>query len=103
MTAVLEVMADALAMFQGAVEPLLGTHSYWAAIVLLTVAIRVLMLPLALRRAGSVKAMRPLPPQLEKLQRKYRNKPQKLAEARAELFLVTSSAWTYGQQLLLFR
>jgi len=85
MTMAMEAMAGALALFQGAAEPLLGTHSFWAAIVLLTIAVRLLMLPLALRQARSVKAVRALAPQLEKLQRKYRNKPQALAEARMAL------------------
>jgi len=81
----IEAMASALALLQSAVEPLLGAQSFWVAIVLLTVAVRVLMLPLAVRQARSVKAMRALAPQLEKLQRKYRNKPQKLNEARMAL------------------
>lgn len=85
MTMAMEAMAGALALLQSAAEPVLGAHSFWVAIVLLTIAVRVLMLPLALRQARSTKAMRALAPQLEKLQRKYRNKPQKLAEARMAL------------------
>jgi YidC/Oxa1 family membrane protein insertase len=46
------------------------------AIVLLTVAVRVLLLPLAVTQARSVWAQRALRPELDKLQARYGKRPE---------------------------
>jgi YidC/Oxa1 family membrane protein insertase len=54
------------------------TGSYLAAIVLLTVAIRLLVHPLTRKQLRSMKAMQALAPQVEVLRRKYKDNPRQL-------------------------
>lgn len=54
------------------------THSYGWAIVLLTLAVRMGMLPLTASQFKSAKMMQKLQPQMQELQRKYKDKPEEL-------------------------
>ena len=53
----------------------LGSPSYGLAIILFTVALRILMFPLNLIQAKSTKAMAVLQPRMQKLQQQYKNSP----------------------------
>lgn len=56
------------------------TGDYGLAIILLTVAIRVLILPLTIQQTRSMQQMKKLQPKLKALQEKYKNDKQKLQE-----------------------
>jgi len=86
MTALLQLHYHTLTWLQQAVAPTLGGQSSWVAIVLLTVTVQVLLLPLAVRQARSVRAQRVLRPQLNKLQARYGKRPEQLHQARMALY-----------------
>lgn len=62
------------------------TGSYALAIVLLTVAIRVLIAPLYMIQMKSLKKMQEIQPEMRKLQEKYKNDPQRLNREMMELY-----------------
>ena len=51
----------------------LGFPSYGIAIIVLTVIIKTLLLPLALKQIRSMKAMQAIQPKMQKIQKKYKN------------------------------
>lgn len=80
-----------LRFFHGIVDPLplLGAASWGWAIVLLTFAVRVVLLPLAVKQISSMRAMQGLQPEMKKIQAKYktdrdmmRSNPEKYRERR---------------------
>jgi YidC/Oxa1 family membrane protein insertase len=89
-----------LTFFHDLFEPIFGLHSWGWSIIALTVVVRVLLLPLAIKQTRSMRAMQALQPQLKELQRKYkvdrelmrkdpeqyRAKRQKLNEEMMELY-----------------
>lgn len=62
------------------------TGSYAAAIVLLTVAIRVLIAPLYMVQMKSMKKMQEIQPEMRKLQEKYKKDPERLNREMMELY-----------------
>ena len=62
------------------------TGSYGLAIILLTVIIRVVLLPFTFSQTKSMRRMQELTPQLQKLQQKYKNDPQRLNREVMELW-----------------
>jgi hypothetical protein len=60
----------------------LSGHRYWAAVVLLTIAIQVLLLPLVIQQAHSVQVQRALRPELDRLHARYSKRPEQLDRAR---------------------
>jgi YidC/Oxa1 family membrane protein insertase len=60
--------------------------SYGVAIVLLTVLVRIVLLPLTIRQTRSMQAMQRLQPKLKELQRKYKGNRQKLNEEMMKLY-----------------
>jgi YidC/Oxa1 family membrane protein insertase len=74
------LFADLLAFFYRLIP------SYGMAIVLLTVAVRVVLFPLTAKQARSMQAMQRLQPELKRLQQKYRNDRQKLNEEMMKLY-----------------
>lgn len=62
------------------------TGSYAAAIVLLTVAIRVLIAPLYMVQMKSMKKMQEIQPEMRKLQEKYKKDPERLNREMVELY-----------------
>lgn len=60
--------------------------SYGLSILIVTVIIRLLLLPLTIKQMKSSKAMQALQPELKKLQEKYKNNQQKLQEETMKLF-----------------
>src|ERR687886_659125 len=60
--------------------------NYGIAIILLTLAIRVLLLPLGLKQIRSMQAMQAIQPQMKALQQKYKGNKQKLNEEMMKLY-----------------
>ena len=60
--------------------------SYGIAIILLTVAVRILLLPLGIKQTRSMQAMQKLQPQVKELQRKYKGNRQKMTEELQKLY-----------------
>jgi YidC/Oxa1 family membrane protein insertase len=75
-----------LKFFQGATEPLLGSQSFWFSIVLLTVSVRILLIPLTVKQVRSTRVMQELAPEIKKLQAKHKNDRQKLNEEMMALY-----------------
>jgi YidC/Oxa1 family membrane protein insertase len=65
---------------------LLGGQSFWFSIVLLTVAVRIVLIPLTVKQVRSTRAMQELAPEIKKLQAKYKNDRQKLTEETMALY-----------------
>lgn len=64
----------------------LGHANYGIAIILMTVAIKMLLYPLTLKQVKSMKAMQEIAPQMKKLQEKYKGKPEMLQKEMAALY-----------------
>jgi YidC/Oxa1 family membrane protein insertase len=75
-----EVFAAGLAGFYALVK------SYGLAIILLTVAIRVLLLPLSIKQTRSMREMAVIQPEVKKLQAKHKGDRQKLNEEMMKLY-----------------
>jgi YidC/Oxa1 family membrane protein insertase len=61
-------------------------HDYSGAILILTVAIRLIILPLDLRQKSSARKMQMIQPKLQSLQKRYANNPQQLQKKQQELY-----------------
>jgi YidC/Oxa1 family membrane protein insertase len=81
-----DLLYQVLKFYQGLTEPVLGSQSYWFAIVLLTLSVRILLIPLTVKQVRSSRAMSALAPELRKLQEKYRDDRQKLNEEMMALY-----------------
>jgi YidC/Oxa1 family membrane protein insertase len=68
----LGALEAALQFLHDIVEPLTGVHAWGWAIILLTLGIRILLLPLAIKQTRSMRAMQALQPQIKELQKKYK-------------------------------
>ena len=59
---------------------------WWLSIVMLTVAVRIVLIPLTVKQVRSTRAMQELAPEIKKLQAKYKNDRQKLTEETMNLY-----------------
>jgi YidC/Oxa1 family membrane protein insertase len=75
-----ELFAVALAWFFALIP------SYGLAIILLTVAVRLLLLPLSIKQTKSMREMQRIQPEVKKLQQKYKGNRQKLNEEMMALY-----------------
>ena len=75
-----EVFSAALAGFYALVE------SYGLAIILLTVAVRIVLLPLSIKQTRSMREMQRIQPQLKALQKKHKGDRQKMNEEMMALY-----------------
>ncbi|MGH2752322.1 MAG: membrane protein insertase YidC [Actinomycetota bacterium] len=75
-----ELFASVLALFYAVVP------SFGAAIMLLTIAVRVVLLPLSIKQTKSMREMQVIQPEVKKLQTKYKNDRQKLNEEMMKLY-----------------
>jgi len=96
-----------LNFFQNLVEPILGSQSYWFSIVLLTIAVRIVLIPLTVKQVRSTRVMQELQPELKKLQAKYKNDKPKLQEELMKLyrergFNPMAGCWPLAAQLPFF-
>ncbi len=78
-----------LRFFHDATEGLVGLNSWGWAIVLLTIAVRLVLLPLAIKQINSMRGMQRLQPEIKKVQAKYKTdrdmmkkNPEKYRERR---------------------
>jgi YidC/Oxa1 family membrane protein insertase len=69
---VLEVFSGILRFIHDGVEPVFGIHSWGWAIIGLTIIVRVLLLPLAIKQTRSMKAIQQLQPEIKAIQDKYK-------------------------------
>lgn len=84
-------LADILLQLHDITEPLFGAYAWGWAIILLTLAVRTLMIPLAIQQTKSTRAMQGLQPEIKKIQSKYktdrslmREDPDKFREMRTK-------------------
>lgn len=72
-TSLLTLIGGLLTALHDLASPLFGTAYAWGiAIILLTVVVRVLLLPLAIKQINSMRAMQGIQPELKKIQKKYK-------------------------------
>lgn len=64
----------------------LGFGSYGLAIILLTIIIKILVYPLTKKQIKSMKAMQKIQPEMQKLQKKYKDNPQMMQKKLMELY-----------------
>jgi YidC/Oxa1 family membrane protein insertase len=81
-----DALYNILKLFQDFAEPLLGSQSYWFSIVMLTIAVRILLIPLTVKQVKSTRVMQELAPEIKKLQTKYKNDKPKLNEEMMALY-----------------
>jgi YidC/Oxa1 family membrane protein insertase len=67
-----ELLGSILRFFHDATVMVFGDHAWLVAIVLLTVAVRVLLTPLAIKQFRSMQAMQQLRPQMKEIQDRYK-------------------------------
>jgi YidC/Oxa1 family membrane protein insertase len=96
-----------LKSFQHWTEPVLGGQSFWFSIVMLTIAVRIVLIPLTVKQVRSTRVMQELQPELKKLQAKYKNDKQKLQEELMKLyrergFNPMAGCWPLAAQLPFF-
>lgn len=84
-------LADILIWFHNVTEPVFGRFAWGWAIILLTLAVRVVLLPLAIKQTSSMRSMQALGPETKRIQAKYkadrglmRSDPQKFQELRGK-------------------
>jgi YidC/Oxa1 family membrane protein insertase len=75
-----------LNFFQQLVEPVFGGQSFWFSIVMLTIAVRIVLIPLTVKQVRSTRVMQELAPEIKKLQAKHKNDRQKLNEEMMALY-----------------
>lgn len=80
------------------------SHNYGLAILLLTVAIRIVLFPLTWKQARALQEMKFLQPKLKELQEKYKDKPQEYQKRVIDLYREhrinpLSGCWPYLVQL----
>ncbi len=63
-----------------------GHPSYGLAIILMTIAIKMVMYPLTVKQVKSMKAMQELQPKMKKLQEQYKTNPQVLQQEMQKLY-----------------
>lgn len=76
---------DLVSTLTTAITPAFGSASAVAAIVLFTLAVRLLLLPLALRQAKGERAKARIMPEIQKLQKRHAKNPERLRKELAEL------------------
>jgi YidC/Oxa1 family membrane protein insertase len=96
-----------LESFQHWMQPIMGSQSYWFSIVLLTIAVRIILIPLTVKQVRSTRVMQELQPELKKLQQKYKNDKPKLQEELMKLykergFNPLAGCWPLAAQLPFF-
>jgi YidC/Oxa1 family membrane protein insertase len=69
---ILDVFQGALSALHDVFVPLAGDHAWGWAIIALTLIIRLLLLPLAIKQIRSMRAMQAIQPQMKELQKKYK-------------------------------
>lgn len=79
------IMKSALTFFYN-LTVTAGIPSYGLAIILLTIAIKMILYPLTVKQVKSMKAMSELQPKMKELQEKYKDNKEKLGKEIGELY-----------------
>lgn len=83
--AIIEAFSQVLAVLYN-ITASFGVASYGLAIILLTVIIKLALYPLTAKQLKSMKAMQKIQPELQKMQAKYKDKPQVMQQKLMELY-----------------
>ena len=75
-----EIFAAVLAFFYGLIQ------SYGLAIILLTITVRIVLLPLSIKQTRSMREMQMIQPEIKKIQTKYKGNRQKMNEEMMALY-----------------
>jgi YidC/Oxa1 family membrane protein insertase len=86
MLAPVELTQHLLDFLDAATRPLLGASSAWVAIALLTVLVRVAMLPLAIAQLRAARTQSALQPEIAALRKRYAKRPERLQTAILDLY-----------------
>jgi YidC/Oxa1 family membrane protein insertase len=81
MLAPVELTQHLLTFLDAATRPLLGASSAWVAIALLTVLVRVAMLPLVIVQVRAARAQLELQPEIAALRKRFAKRPERLQAA----------------------
>ncbi len=65
-------LADILRFFHDAVEPVVGPYAWGWGIILLTLAVRLVLLPLTIKQTSSMRGMQALQPEMTRIREKYK-------------------------------
>lgn len=65
-------LADILRFFHDAVEPFVGPYAWGWGIILLTLAVRLVLLPLTIKQTTSMRGMQALQPEMTRIREKYK-------------------------------
>ena len=80
----IQALVDFVVHILNAIYGVVG--SYGVAIIIVTVLMRIIIFPLTLKQEKSMKKMRELQPELEKIKEKYKDNPQEYQQKTAELY-----------------
>jgi YidC/Oxa1 family membrane protein insertase len=86
MLAPVELTQHLLNLLDSATRPLLGPSSAWVAIALLTILVRVALLPLAVAQARAGRVQAELQPEVAKLRKRFAKRPERLQAAMLDLY-----------------
>ncbi|KUO49648.1 MAG: hypothetical protein APF76_00035 [Desulfitibacter sp. BRH_c19] len=64
----------------------LGLPSYGVAIIMFTIAIKLVLMPLTMKQVKAMKTMQVVQPQVQEIQKKYKSNPQKSQQLIMELY-----------------
>ncbi len=89
---VLAFLEGVLTVLHDLVVPVFGVHSWGWAIILLTLVVRILLLPLAIKQTRSMRGMQAIQPKIKEIQKKHkvdkelmRKDPEKYRAKRAKM------------------
>lgn len=80
----IQALVDFVVHILNAIYGVVG--NYGIAIIIVTVLMRIIIFPLTLKQEKSMKKMRELQPELEKIKEKYKDNPQEYQRKTAELY-----------------
>ena len=80
----IQALVDFVVYVLNAIYGVVG--NYGIAIIIVTVLMRIIIFPLTLKQEKSMKKMRELQPELEKIKEKYKDNPQEYQQKTAELY-----------------
>ena len=80
----IQALVDFVVHILNAIYGVVG--NYGIAIIIVTVLMRIIIFPLTLKQEKSMKKMRELQPELEKIKEKYKDNPQEYHQTTAELY-----------------
>ena len=80
----IQALVDFVVHILNAIYGVVG--NYGVAIIIVTVLMRIIIFPLTLKQEKSMKKMRDLQPEIEKIKEKYKDSPQEYQQKTAELY-----------------